>query len=141
MRRAASRREKDQTMSPDGTTSKPRIPLKPERRVTRRCKITQVMRVRPSNPANEQFDDVRGTLSVSRSGVYFHSELNSYEVGMRLFLTLPYSQDPTAVDREYLGEVARVEPLVTGQYGIGVKLLMEVGMPPTFVEPSGAHRK
>lgn len=101
---------------------------KAERRTSRRCKITQVLRVRPSNPQNDHFEDVRGTLSVSRSGVYFHSHLNSYQVGMRLFVTMPYAQDPTAVNRDYLAEVARVEPLVTGNYGIGIKLLMEISL-------------
>ena len=101
---------------------------KQERRGSRRCKITQVLRVRPSNPANDHFEDVRGTLSVSRSGAYFHSNLNSYEVGMRLFVTLPFSEDPVSVSREYLAEVARVEPLVTGNFGIGIKLLMEIAL-------------
>jgi len=47
---------------------------------------------------------------------------------MRLFVTLPFSEDPTAVNREYLAEVARVEPLLTGNYGIGIKLLMEIAL-------------
>lgn len=106
----------------------PRSISEAERRTSRRCKITQVLRVRPSNPQNDHFEDVRGTLSVSRSGVYFHSHLSSYQVGMRLFVTMPYAQDPTAVNREYLAEVARVEPLVTGNFGIGIKLLMEISL-------------
>ena len=111
-----------------GTPSPNRPISKEERRGRRRCKITQVLRVRPSNPANDHFEDVRGTLSVSRSGAYFHSNLNTYEVGMRLFVTLPYSEDPTSISREYLAEVARVEPLVTGNFGIGIKLLMEIAL-------------
>ena len=42
----------------------------PERRGTRRCKITQLMRVRPSDPEKDHFEDLRGSVSVSRSGVY-----------------------------------------------------------------------
>ena len=111
-----------------GTPSTVRTMSKPERRANRRCKITQVLRVRPSDPASDHFEDVRGTLSVSRSGVYYHSNLKTYEVGMRLFVTLPFSEDPTAINREYLAEVARVEPLLTGNYGIGIKLLMEIAL-------------
>ena len=45
----------------------------PERRGTRRCKITQLMRIRPSDPEHENFEDLRGSMSVSRSGVYFQT--------------------------------------------------------------------
>ena len=99
-----------------------------ERRGTRRCKITQLMRIRPSDPEKEHFEDLRGPLSVSRSGVYFHSSEPAYEIGMRLFVTLPYSQDPMAMNREYLAEVVRRDPLPTGMFGIGLKILMEMGM-------------
>src|SRR5580658_4984845 len=99
-----------------------------ERRGSRRCRITQLMRIRPSDPEKEHFDDMRGTLSVSRSGVYFQTSEPAYEIGMRLFLTLPYSQDPMSMNREYLAEVVRRDPLSTGMFGIGLKILMEMGM-------------
>jgi hypothetical protein len=102
-----------------------------ERRGTRRCKITQLMRVRPSDPEKEHFDDLRGTLSVSRSGVYFQTSEVGYEIGMRLFVTMPYSQDPTAMSREFLAEVVRKDVFPTGMNGIGVKILMEMGMQQT----------
>jgi hypothetical protein len=99
-----------------------------ERRATRRCKITQLMRIRPSDPEKEHFDDMRGTLSVSRSGVFFQTSEPAYEIGMRLFVTLPYSQDPMALNREYLAEVVRRDALPTGMFGIGLKILMEMGL-------------
>jgi PilZ domain-containing protein len=99
-----------------------------ERRGTRRCKITQLMRIRPSDPEKDHFDDMRGTLSVSRSGVYFQTSEPGYEIGMRLFLTLPYSQAPMSLNREYLAEVVRRNPLSTGMFGIGLKILMEMGV-------------
>ena len=73
-----------------------------ERRGSRRCKITQLMRIRPSDPSIQHFDDMRGTVSVSRTGVYFHTTESGYEVGIRLFLIMPYSQDPGSTNREYL---------------------------------------
>jgi hypothetical protein len=102
-----------------------------ERRGTRRCKITQLMRIRPSDPEKDHFDDLRGTLSVSRSGVYFQTSELGYEIGMRLFVTMPYSQDPAAMSREYLAEVVRKDELPTGMNGIGVKILMEMGLQQT----------
>jgi hypothetical protein len=101
---------------------------KTERRSSRRCKINQLMRIRPSDPEREPFDDIRGSLSVSRSGVYFQSSESSYEVGMRLFVSMPYSKEPAAMTREYLAEVVRREPLSNGLFGIGFKILMEMGM-------------
>lgn len=102
-----------------------------ERRGTRRCKITQLMRVRPSDPEKDHFEDLRGSVSVSRTGVYFHSSETSYEIGMRLFVTMPYSKDPTAMNREFLAEVVRRDPLSNGLTGVGIKMLMELGMQPT----------
>ena len=100
---------------------------KSERRASRRCKFTQLMRIRPSDPQKMHFDDMRGTISVSRTGVYFQTSETGYEVGMRLFLIMPYSQDPGSTNREYLAEVVRKDALPNGLTGIGVKLLLEVG--------------
>jgi hypothetical protein len=113
---------------PDFVTKvNPVRPSNAERRGSRRCKITQLMRIRPSDPEREPFDDIRGTLSVSRSGVFFQSSEKGYEVGMRLFVSMPYSKEPTAITREYLAEVVRRDSLPNGLYGIGFKLLMEIG--------------
>ena len=99
-----------------------------ERRGNRRCKITQLMRIRPSDPNKERFEDMRSSVSVSRSGIFFQSSERGYEVGMRLFVTMPYSQDPASIAREYLAEVVRRDALPTGMFGIGMKILMEMGV-------------
>src|SRR5216684_4510281 len=99
-----------------------------ERRSSRRCKMTQLMRIRPSDPERDPFDDIRGTLSVSRSGVYFQSSVTTYEVGMRLFVTMPYSKEPASMSHEYLAEVVRRDPLPNGLFGVGFKILMEMGL-------------
>jgi hypothetical protein len=112
-----------------------------ERRGTRRCKITQLMRIRPSDPEKEHFDDMRGTLSVSRTGVYFQTSEAGYEVGMRLFVTMPYSQDPMAMNREYLAEVVRKDELANGMSGIGFKILMQMGMQPSYSFDPPLQRK
>src|ERR1700722_7458868 len=112
-----------------------------ERRGTRRCKITQLMRIRPSDPEKEHFDDMRGTLSVSRSGVYFQTSESGYEIGMRLFVTLPYSQDPMSLNREYLAEVVRRDPLPSGMFGVGLKILMEMCLQQPVVKDFWASRR
>jgi hypothetical protein len=104
--------------------SKP--PLQSERRSSRRCKLNQLMRIRPSDPANEAFDDIRRTLSVSRTGVYFQTSEPDYQVGMRLFVSLPYATESATMDQEYLTEVVRRDPLPNGLFGIGFKFLMQI---------------
>jgi hypothetical protein len=111
-----------------------------ERRGSRRCKINQLMRIRPSDPEKEHFEDLRGTTSVSRSGVSFQTSETSYEIGMRLFVTMPYSKDPSATNREYLGEVVRLEALKNGLTGVGLKLLMEMGMQHSYSFAPPVHR-
>lgn len=106
--------------------------VKSERRSSRRCKITQLMRIRPSDPQRQHFDDMRGSISVSRTGVYFQTSESGYEIGMRLFLIMPYSQDPGSPNREYLAEVVRKDALPNGLTGIGVKLLLETGPQHTY---------
>jgi hypothetical protein len=98
-----------------------------ERRSTRRCKITQLMRIRPSDPERDNFEDLRGSMSVSRTGVYFQTSEVAYELGMRLFVTMPYTQGAMSMSHEYLAEVVRVEPMSNGMIGIGFKYLMQMG--------------
>jgi hypothetical protein len=111
-----------------GNAPVPRSTSQAERRGSRRCKINQLMRIRPSDPEKDHFEDLRGSTSVSRSGVAFQTSEVSYEIGMRLFVTMPYSRDPSAINREYLAEVVRLEALPNGLNSVGIKLLMEMGM-------------
>ena len=121
--------------------SSPKQPVSnTERRGSRRCKITQLMRIRPSDPNKDHFEDLRGSVSVSRSGVFFQSSEVGYEVGMRLFVTMPYSKDPAAMAREYLAEVVRRDVLPTGMFGIGFKILMEMGIQHTYNFGAGNAR-
>jgi len=123
------------------TDSVPKPPASAkERRGNRRCKITQLMRIRPSDPNLDHFEDLRGSASVSRSGVYFKSSEPGYEVGMRLFVTMPYSQDPASMNREYLAEVVRRDVLPTGMFGIGFKILMEMGIQHSYNFSPGTQR-
>ena len=117
----------DLMTKPTGNSGFPRA-AQTERRGSRRCKINQLMRLRPSDPEREHFEDLRGSHSVSRSGVYFQTSEKGYEVGLRLFVTMPYSNVPSALNREYLAEVVRVDALPNGLTGVGIKLLMEMGL-------------
>ena len=112
--------------SGSGATSE-RKKTQAERRRSRRLKVNQLMRLRPSDPDKEFFEDIRGTISVSRDGVYFQTSEPGYELGMRLFVTMPYAGPAALQSREYLAEVVRKSSLGNGLTGIGVKILTELG--------------
>ena len=99
------------------------------------------MRIRPSDPERENFDDMRGSISVSRSGVYFQTSETGYEIGMRLFVTMPYSHEAHAMSREHLAEVVRVDALPNGMTGVGFKILMEIGMQASSYSSHSVSRK
>jgi hypothetical protein len=114
------------TNSTTGGTPAPPSPW--DRRSSRRCKITLTVHIRPSGPTLEPFDDVRSTHSVSQTGVSFRLSEPKYKVGMRLLLSIPDSNDPATMTHEYLTEVVRCDSLPNGLFGIGVKILMEMGL-------------
>jgi len=45
---------------------------------------------------------------------------------MRLFVSMPHSNEPSGMTREYLTEVVRRDPLPNGLFGIGFKILLEI---------------
>jgi hypothetical protein len=99
-------------------------PAGDERRRMGRTKIAQAVRVRPSLPLREDFDDVARTLNASRSGIYFKAWRDAYYNEMRLFVTYPYSTLPGAINQEFVGRVVRIDQLADGRRGIAVELLM-----------------
>jgi hypothetical protein len=134
----ASRQEPVKNTSATGGAST-RSPFS-ERRGSRRCKITQVMRIRPSDPDQKYFDDLRGTVSVSRSGIYFHTTEVGYEVGQRLFVTMPFAANQLIIGREYLAEVVRKDTLPNGMIGIGFVTLMEITEQPGYSFGAAGHQ-
>jgi hypothetical protein len=99
-----------------------------DRRDKRRARIAQPVRVRPSMPGGVDFDEVHATINVSRHGLYFPTTRDTYKKGLRLFITLPFHDDPNAINLEYIGEVVRVDRLPDGKFGVAVHLLMTVNL-------------
>jgi PilZ domain len=98
----------------------------PGKRRSRRIRIGQPMRVRVPGPKDAQFEEVNVTKNVAREGIYFVSPLAAYHEGMRLYVTVPYHTPRESQDREYLGQVVRVERLADQQSGVAVQFLTEV---------------
>jgi hypothetical protein len=100
-----------------------------EARRSRRAKIAKPVRVRPSEPRDEHFEDLPTSVNASREGIYFTSRRSSYYKGMRVFVTFPFSSPHDPMNCEYVAEVVRVEELPNGKFGIAVhlKMTMNVG--------------
>jgi hypothetical protein len=99
-----------------------------ENRRALRNKVTQVVRVRPSSFVRETFDDLARTLNASRNGIYFKAWRRTYYPDMRLYVTYPYDTSPTAINKEFMARVVRIDPLPDGRSGIAVELLNSLGL-------------
>ena len=94
-----------------------------DRRGTRRVRLRQQLKVRPSSAKDGEFEDISQTENASKRGIYFQTRLPSYFVGMRVIVTLPYVSASDPNSREYFGQVVRVERLEDGKRGVAVQLL------------------
>jgi hypothetical protein len=83
------------------------------------------MKIRPSDPKDTYFEDTSTTKNVSREGIYFVTRVSSYAEGMRLFVIVPCHTPKDPQDREYLGQVVRIDPLPEMQWGIAIQLLSD----------------
>jgi hypothetical protein len=87
--------------------------------------MSRMVRVRPSDPDNEHFEEILVTTNESKHGLYFHTNRSDYYKNMRLFVTFPFTaNDPMRC--EYLAEVVRVESLPNNRFGIAVRFIMTV---------------
>lgn len=97
-----------------------------EKRLNRRAKVSQMIRVRPSDPDYVHFEELPVTVNVSKHGLYFHTNRTDYRVGMRLFITYPFTFANDLIKTEYVAEVVRTEKLTNNRTGIAVRLLMTI---------------
>jgi hypothetical protein len=100
----------------------------PEQRHWPRARLSCSVRARPSQPTAGEFDEVLVTLNSCRRGCYFTTDNIRYKKHLRLFFTFPYSGLPGAINRDYLGEVVRVDDLKNGRRGVAVTLLMTISL-------------
>jgi hypothetical protein len=113
--------------SNSGPNSTVEIPASELRRA-RRAKMARPMRVRPSEPRDDHFEDLPTSVNASKHGIYFTSRQSTYYKGMRVFVTFPYTSAHDPMNSEYLAEVVRVDALPNKKFGIAVDLKMSVNM-------------
>lgn len=128
--RKTDRVSNDSKERPVATTSGPQYT---EARKSRRAKIAKPVRVRPSEPRDEHFEDLPTSVNASKEGIYFISRQNGYYKGMRVFVTFPFTSPHDPMNCEYVAEVVRVEELANGKTGVAVhlKMTMNYGAKPT----------
>jgi hypothetical protein len=122
-------------MQDPGSNSGPIQPVEPpvsELRRARRAKLARPMRVRPSEPRDDHFEDLPTSVNASKHGIYFVTRLSNYYKGMRVFVTFPYTSAHDPMTSEYLAEVVRIDALPKGKFGIAIDLKMTVNMCSSF---------
>ena len=95
-----------------------------EKRRSRRAKMARTLRVRPSEPRDEHFEDLTTSTNASKEGIYFTTRRSDYYPGMRAFVTFPFGSPHDPMNREYVAQVMRVDKLPNGRFGVAVQLLM-----------------
>jgi hypothetical protein len=93
-----------------------------DRRLSKRVKQTQTIRIRPADP--KFAEEVRLTLNVSWDGLYFATSKHHYCVGLEVFVTRNYRPQDTDTLEEK-GSVVRVDELRAGRWGVAVKFAAE----------------
>ena len=96
-------------------------------RRSRRIKLGQPVKLLPSLPRGEFFEEIGTTSNISREGFYFLTKREHYQEGMRVLVTLPYHSPRDRSDCDYLGQIVRVELLDDGRHGVAVQLLSSAG--------------
>lgn len=99
-----------------------------EKRTNRRAKMSRPLRVRPSDPRDDHFEDLPVSVNASKDGIYFTSRLASYYPGMRVFVTFPFTSAHDPMNCEYVAQVLRVEKLANGKFGVAINLKMTMNL-------------
>lgn len=96
---------------------------KKDQRRRPRVRLSCDVHMRPSLPGGHNFDEVLSSENSCRDGFYAATAFTRYKKHMRVFVTVPYSTAPGAINRDYIGEILRVDNLPDGRQGIAVRLL------------------
>lgn len=94
-----------------------------EQRRSRRVRMKQTLRVRPSDPKDGSFEELGTTTNLSQGGLYFVTQRSGYYEGMLLLVTVPYDPTVPSGNYEYHGKVTRVDDLGNGQRGVAIRFV------------------
>ena len=94
-----------------------------EQRRSRRVRMKQTLRVRPSDPKDGSFEELGTTANLSQGGLYFVTQRTVYYEGMLLIVAVPYDATTPSGNYEYHGKVMRVDDLGNGQKGVAIRFV------------------
>jgi hypothetical protein len=100
--------------------------MRGENRSIPRTRISRKLRVRPSDGDIAHFEEFPVSTNISKRGVYFQTSLQSYQKGMRLFVTYPFTFAGDPMKSEYIAEVVRVDRLSNDKFGVAIQLLTTI---------------
>jgi hypothetical protein len=120
--------DKDPITTPPTGVAEPAETKYSEQRRSRRAKIARPVRVRPSDPRDDHFEDLPISVNASKEGIFFTTRRANYYKGMRVFVTFPFSSAHDPMNCEYVAEVVRVENLPNNKFGVAVHLLTTMNM-------------
>ena len=92
-----------------------------ERRQAQRQELSEPVLICPCD--SECPEEVCTTLNVSRNGLYFATTTGHYFPGMNVIVT-PNFHPEDSIQREYMGDVVRIERLEEGKWGVAIRILM-----------------
>lgn len=87
-----------------------------------RTAVSLPVRVQSKEEAGD-FEEISTTQNVSCDGVYFHTRISLYRVGMAVVVTLPYSTE-TEFYAQFFGTVVRIDSLSDCRFGIAVEFVV-----------------
>jgi hypothetical protein len=92
-----------------------------ERRRVRRDELSEPVLICPCDP--DCPEEVCMTLNISQGGLYFATTSGHYFPGMNVIVT-PNFRPNDSLQREYIGDVVRLERLEDGKWGVAIRILM-----------------
>lgn len=112
-----------------------------ERRRRRRALISAPVRIRPVHLTDAGPMEVTTTLDVSRAGIFFVTDLNTYARAMDVAVVFPYSGIPGEVYAEQIGRVVRVVEYEDGRRGIALSFEKSAANEEALIDSSGRNVK
>ena len=91
-----------------------------ERRRRHRSIISAPVLIRTVQVSLSGKQEISTTLDVSRSGLFFSTQLRSYRLGMEVAVVFPYSGNSDAPHAEQFGRIVRVVETTPDQFGVAV---------------------
>jgi hypothetical protein len=114
---------KNSALPVSASTPNPPSQKREERRKQRRAGVKVLVRIRPADLKDEQFEEVLATRNATRANLYVISASRSYYKRMPLRVTFPFdAAHHNACTSEETAEVVRLDHLPDGRVGVAILL-------------------